>query len=43
MEQKKIKFRGILKGHDECAASSIKSNLSVLVIRRYAKICIPTY
>ena len=39
VHQKKIEIRGLLKGHGECAASSIKSNLSVLVIR-YAKICI---
>ena len=39
VNEKKIKIRDLLKGHGECAASSIKSNLSVLVIR-YAKICI---
>ena len=38
-EKKKIEIRGLLKGHGECAALSIKSNLSVLVIR-YAQICI---
>ena len=37
VNEKKIEIRGLLKGHDECAASSIKSNHSVLVIR-YAKI-----
>ena len=33
VNEKKIKIRGLLKGHDEyAAASSIKSNISVLVI-----------